>query len=639
MGQKNQKRKLVKKKKFAKKSHSFKMDKKEWPLLLAVLAITFIAFFPALNADFVNWDDDFNILKNENLKAFDWENIKGIFTSHVIGNYNPLPILSFAIEKAIFGFNTFVFHLNNILLHLLCVYLVYRISRILDLPILPALVVAVLFGIHPMRVESVAWITERKDVLFGFFSFLSILQYLKYAKLGLKKKHFIWAFVFAAFAMLAKIQAVALPLSFLCIDYLLKRPINLKLLLEKAPYFALSLAIGLLGVYMLSQQGSLEDKTNYNIIQRLCIGAQSMTVYLIKFIFPFKMSPLYPYPADFPGYFYASPIYFLAFCSAVFVAFKKNWRPIVFGLLFFFFNVVFMLQIVGAGQGFLADRFTYMPYFGLMFMLAYYWNAWMQKKPKFEMPLKIGMVVYIIMFAVMTFIQTGIWKNSDTLWTHVIKYYTKTPLPFRNRGNYYRDQKQFDKALTDYNKAISLKSSDAGVYNSRAKLFFNQEKYQEAAADYSRAIEIDATEGEYFINRGAAKAALGKYQPALKDVSKGIELKPSLPSGYINRSLLYQTLGQNENAIKDIETYLKYEPYDGALWYELGRLRRIQNRATEAIPAFDQAIQLEPQRGIFYYERSKAFLASGNKTKAAQDLNTARQYGVNIEPQYQQNFQ
>jgi tetratricopeptide (TPR) repeat protein len=613
----------------------FALKKNQVFALIGVLVITFICFIPSLSADFVNWDDDYNILNNENLKAFRFQDIKGIFTSHVIGNYNPLPILMFAIEKAIFGLNPFVFHVNNVLLHLACTFLVFLIFRRLKLDFLPAIVGALLFGIHPMRVESVAWITERKDVLFGVFSLIATLQYIKYLYTSQKvKKHFYIALVFSVLAMLSKIQAVALPLSFLTIDYLLNRKLNFKLVIEKIPFFALSLVIGLIGIYFLGEQGSLEDKTHYNILQRLIIGAHSYGVYVLKFIFPYKMVPLYPYPSSLPGYFYISPVYAAAVLGGLYWAFRKDYKPIVFGVLFFTFNVMFVLQIVGAGQGFLADRFTYLPYIGFFFIVAYYWNQIIQQKSKFQTIAKVGMAAYLLLFAVMTYIQTGIWKNSATLWTHTIKYYDNTPLPFRNRGNYYRDEGQRDLAMADYNSALALKQEDDGIYNSRAKLYFGQEKYQLALTDYDKAISLDGSKGEYWINRGATKAALGNYQAALSDVTKGIELAPDMSSGYLNRSLLHSTLGQNNKAIQDIEKYLTIEPNHAELWYELGRLKRIQGRNQDALKDFNRALQLNPNHGLFYLERSRAYFGLGNKQQAKRDALQAKQLNIQVDQGY-----
>ncbi len=619
-----------------KNTRRFNLQHHELLALAAILAITFICFFPALSADFVNWDDDYNILKNENLKAFRWEDIKGIFSTPVIGNYNPLPIFTFAIEKELFGLNPFVFHLNNILLHLGCTAFIFLIFRRLKLAFWAVVAGTLLFGIHPMRVESVAWITERKDVLFGLFYLWSILEYLKYLYKGRKgRKHFYMALAIAVFAMLAKIQAVALPLSFLAIDYLLGRKLKWNLLIEKIPFFALSLITGLVGIYFLGEQGSFESQASYNFIQRLFIGAHTYGVYVLKFIFPYKMVPLYPYPAEFPVKFYFGILYALAAAGTLYWAYVREMKQLVFGILFFTFNVMFVLQIVGAGQAFLADRFTYIAYIGLFFMLVYYWHQLIEKRPRYKVYAMAGMGIYLALFAGMTFSQTRIWKNSDTLWTHTLKYYDSTPLPFRNRGNYFRDQGKVQEAMDDYDAALDLKADDDGIFNSRGKLFFNQKKYREALQDYNKAIELDNSKGEYWVNRGASKAALGMYQDALQDVTRGLELEPGQASGYLNRSLLYSTTGQNEKAIEDIETYLKIEPTHAELWYEAGRLKRMLKRPKDALPDLNQAIRLKPGMGVFYLERSKTHFELNNRAQARQDMEQARQLGVQIDPAYQ----
>jgi len=150
--------------------------------LLIVLAVTFVIFFPTFSYDFVNWDDDVNISENVNLEAFNWENVKNIFhpiKGHVIGNYNPLTIFTFAVEKHFVGLDARLYHVNNLILHLICTFFVYRLMLLLRLSPMAAMFVALLFGIHPMRVESVAWITERKDVLFGAFYLGALCLYTR----------------------------------------------------------------------------------------------------------------------------------------------------------------------------------------------------------------------------------------------------------------------------------------------------------------------------------------------------------------------------------------------------------------------------------------------------------------------------
>ena len=226
--------------------------------LLAVLAITFAAFSPALNNELVNWDDDVNILKNTVLmRDFSFQQIIDIFKQTVIGAYNPLTIFTFALEKALFGMEklSYIVHLDNILLHLGCVFFVYRIGQEMGLSRWATLLLALLFGIHPMRVESVAWATERKDVLFGIFFLASCWRYVKYLKsndyTGLKNKYLQQSLILFAIGLFAKIQMVTLPLSLLAFDYYYKRPLKFNLILEKWLFWVGSLAIGLVNVFSL----------------------------------------------------------------------------------------------------------------------------------------------------------------------------------------------------------------------------------------------------------------------------------------------------------------------------------------------------------------------------------------------------
>src|SRR6187401_183586 len=338
-----------------KKFRGLNLDSQDWKYILGVLVLTLIAFLPAFTADFVNWDDDYNIANNNNTALLNWDNIVNMFSQHVIGNYNPLPILTFAIERKFFGLDPTIYHVNNIILHLVCVFFCYRVLRQLNLTALASGFGALLFGIHPMRVESVAWVTERKDVLFGAFFLAALWYYILYVRTNYTKKYFYFALGLFAFSLISKIQAVSLPIAMLLVDYYFKRPLKLNLVLEKWMFFLFSLIIGLVGVYFLRDQGSMDDTTAYSLVQRLFIGGYSLGVYMLKFIFPYIMSPLYPYPAVLPWEVYLGPIPVLLLAGLVYWGYKKDLRHVVFGLMFFVVNVMFVLQVVGAGQGFLAD--------------------------------------------------------------------------------------------------------------------------------------------------------------------------------------------------------------------------------------------------------------------------------------------
>src|SRR6187402_2136650 len=198
-----------------KKDITQRLDSQDWKYILGVLILTIIAFIPALDNGFVNWDDDYNLANNTNTALLTWDNIVKIFSEPVIGNYNPLPILTFTIERSIFGLEPMVYHVNNLLLHLVCVFFIYRIFKSLNLSSLTSAAGALLFGIHPMRVESVAWVTERKDVLFGAFFLAALWYYIQYVKTDYARKYFYAALGLFFIALFAKIQAVSLPLTML----------------------------------------------------------------------------------------------------------------------------------------------------------------------------------------------------------------------------------------------------------------------------------------------------------------------------------------------------------------------------------------------------------------------------------------
>ena len=610
---------------------SFWKNKDLWFPITIILVITFVVFIPSLNNDFVNWDDDVNILDNPNLQAFTWQNIKGIFTSDVIGNYNPLPIFTFAIEKHFFGLNPTVFHVNNLLLHLVCVFLIYRICLQLGLNIMAAALVALLFGIHPMRVESVAWVTERKDVLFGTFYLGAMFYYLKFLK-NEQQKYYAIVLILFIISLFSKIQAVALPLSLLAVDYYLKKDIDWKIILDKIPFFALSLAFGLIGVSMLSHTGSMDDATHYSFFERLTVGAYSYSVYLVKFIFPYEMSPLYPYQNEMPTHYFIGYIGAFAMLAWFIYALKKQQKSIVFGIAFFTFNVMFMLQIVGAGQGLLADRFTYIPYFGLFFLLAYAYQKLVKENPNYKRNLQIGFSAYLLLFAVMTFVQCDVWKNGKTLWTHVIKHYDNAATPFANLGHFYRDENNFQKAIENYSLAIE-KGQKASAYNSRGKMYFENGKSTEAMQDYNNGLALateDKVRSEILSNRGALYGQQNKLDLALKDLNEAAQLYPDNKNAYSMRSMVYFQQNDYANALADYDKILSIDPADVNIWYERGIVLNSQRKNNEALKSFNRAIQLDPKQGMYYAERARCHLDLGNKANALQDVQQARDLGFQV---------
>jgi len=597
---------------------------------LVAMAITGACYLPSLSNKLVNWDDDPNITENPNLQRIDGESLRNIFSiekGEVIGNYNPLPIFTFYVEKWLVGdFNTTLIHFNNLVLHLLTLLFAMRLLLHMGMGIGGAFIGGLLFGIHPMRVESVAWATERKDVLFAVFFFAALMYYVRWIKTEDSGKR-----------------------TTLSLDYWVRRPNSFKLILEKTPFWIVSLVFGLINLYTLKKAGSTNDEiTNFNLLDRLCIGAYSFCVYLYKLFIPHPMSPLYPYPKPLPIWVYLAPIPFLAVWFGIYRLWKADKRMWVFGTLFFFFNVMFLLQVFGAGQGFLADRFTYVPYFGLFAIAGWLYHTHTENNPKLRSNLNIVAGIVFAVFAVWTVKQIGIWKNGATLWSHVMKYESdKNSLPYWNRGQYLRNvERNYDAALQDYSKAISIEPQNPELHNSRGKTYFDMamggqyndrqaELTQKAIADFNEGLSKPnlkpKTHSEMLINRGAALASVGRLDEGLADLNAGLEIAPTNKNGYLNRSLVYFTKQRYDMAIKDYTEYLKYDPYAANIWYERGMLRRTLGSPQEALTDLNRSLELDPNLGVAYIERGRVHAILGNKAAARQDYQRGQQLGLRLE--------
>jgi protein O-mannosyl-transferase len=623
------------------------------PLLIA-LAITAALYIPTLSFDYVNWDDDPNITENANLEHIDFQSVKNIFSlekGNVIGNYNPLPILTFAIEKKIMGkFSPPLTHGINLILHLLTMLFVMRLLLHMGISCWGAFVGTLLFGIHPMRVESVAWSTERKDVLFAVFFFAALMYYVRWVKTedaGKKRKYYLIMLVLGALSCLSKVQAVTLPLAMLCIDFWMNRENYLQRILEKAPFWAFSLMIGLANVYTLGIQGSTDDSvTNFNFGQRLLIGAYSFCVYLIKLVAPYPMSPLYPYPKTLPMLSYFAPLGFFAVMGLVWWLWKKGiGKALIFGILFFFFNVMFVLQVVGAGQGYLADRFTYVPYFGFFFIAAYYYDQITQNKtaPNWLNPV-LG--IAFALCAVLSFKQIKIWKNGDTLWSHVIDLNGKgISLPYGNRGQIFRKQGNFEKSIADYSSAISISPEKPEHYNSRGKTYFDMamsgkfknrvpELSAKAIEDYNTGLKISTipvkTRSEMLANRGAAVASTGKFDQAIQDLTESLSLQPDNKNAYLNRSLALFSIGQYDKAILDHNKLIEYDPFNANIYYERGMCKRILGDWAGGANDLSQCIKMNPTEKFAYIERARCNTQLGKLDQAKLDAQQGIKLGASM---------
>jgi tetratricopeptide (TPR) repeat protein len=589
-------------------------------LIILILCLTFIAFFPTLKNGFIpTWDDGAYVINNQSIQNLNQSSLKEIFTTTVASSYVPLPILTFAVEYKIFGLNPFIFHFSNLILHLLCTFLVFQILRMLKLKPVYAAIGAMIFGVHPMHVESIAWIAERKDLLCCLFCFASIIFYFKY--LILQKKTLVFYFLSLSlfiFALFSKISAVMLPLSFLLIDYYFERPLKGKVLIEKVPFFILSLIFGIAEILIFQKQGALNATEIVSISDQVFMGFYALSAYIIKFFVPFPLSAIYPW-LSIPGHslpflYYISPFFILVLGFLIYRATRKT-RAILFGSLFFLFNIILMFQaqILTQGIGFLADRFSYVAYLGICF-LAGWFSEWLIRNKKELKTLALGVLFFIILiFTVLSFNRTKIWENDFTLWNDVIeKYPDNIYKSYANRGIAFTSIEQWDNAINDFTRVIAMDPKYGWGYVDRGMAYQHTGQWDKSIDDFSMAIEINTMDFDAYAGRALSYGVLGKFDKAITDFSTTLQINPEYSKGYSNRGLTYANLGYLDKAIADYSKAIELDPEYKDAWSNrslaYGKLNQWDNAITDGL----KAIRIDPRNAGLYDNVGYFYLAKGD---------------------------
>ncbi|HNW54705.1 MAG TPA: tetratricopeptide repeat protein, partial [Bacteroidales bacterium] len=509
-------------------------------------------------------------------------------------------LLSFAIEYKFFGLNPLVYHITNLLLHLINVLMVFRLLRMLKLDPVPAAIAALIWSIHPMRVESVAWVTERKDLLYSLFFLPSLIFYIK--SIQVKEKHHFYTLLSISFfllSLLSKIQAVVLPLCLLLIDYYFERPLKFNLIVRKIPYFVLALVIGLIGINFLKAESVV--KFNDNLLPlsyRLMYGLYALSSYLVKFVYPFHLSALYPYSVgpgqNFPAIYYVNLLLLPLLAFAVFRS-TKCTRIVAFGTLFFLVNVVFMLQILRAGTTYLSDRYTYMAYIGLSFLAGSAFQHLSSNKWLIRMAYAV-VSIYLAVMVIGTRERCKIWYNEETLWTNVIKQYPgQHILPYLNRADFYKRTEHYDKSLQDYTIVNKLDPHEVKALVRLGLLKMYRKDYEGAVADYKKAIELKPGILDTYQNLGAIYCIQQKYDSAVAVTLRGIRRGPDFISFYTNLGYYYIEMDKWAEAEESFTACLAREPNDMGSNVGMALLAYHAGQPETAAKYLAKAEKLEPR--------------------------------------------
>ena len=664
------------KKKVAQKSRTKRkitgITKKQVLIALGIIvAITFVSYSPVLNAGFVDIDDEKLILKQKNRFLND---PMSIYSMNQGIHYKPVTYTTWMLEYRAVGDEPFLYHFNNLLLHLINVILVFfiirqiagRFEKLKGHEFYIAFFTALLFGLHPLHVESVSWAVERKDVLYSCFYLLSMATYIRYLNKGTVYMLALSSLAYILSA-LSKSPGITLIAILFLLDFTWRCKLSAKLIYDKTGHFLmLAYAMYLLGFFHGSAEGSFGSLNNDKILaksdnirevapqySKIILSSMRAWLWYLHSLLPFRTSLGYPREIlinFFGPLIHVFPIA-LGAAGVALLAFAKKNRLLFFAHAFFFITLSPAIVRLGLGIGiFMSDRYVYLPVMGLIFLVVS-WIITIGESKRLTSKMRYGVLgIIAFVFAIMTFQGTQVWKSTETLWTNVINKYPGVPYAHINRGSHYRSIGEMDKALADVTKGISL-DDNANARIQRGLIYRQTGRPTEALADYNRALKLEPNNVQALVNRGNAYLDSREFQKAIADYDVVLGKSRNLRAS-VNRAIAYASLGQHaaaEQAFKDVEAfagnykdfymnrailmvemrkydlaltdytkYLELMPGDHQIFNDKAIVLGLLGRHQEAVQNFTTAINMSPVKD-YYLSRARSYDALGQAQLAQQD--------------------
>jgi len=534
--------------------------------IFLVIIITAAALLPSLFNNFVNFDDPHYVVDNELIKKCSLSYIEKIFTRGFVGCYCPLVMLSYMTEYHFFGLNPFIYHLTNYLSHIaICLALFYFIYLLSKDP-LTAFITALLFGVHPLHVESVAWVTERKDVLSTLFYLFALISYVKYIKEG-KRNYYLWCLVATLLSLLSKPMAVTLPFILLLLDYFYGRKLNTGTVVEKIPPFILAIAFGLVSYHLQVITGGTDLKATLGV--KAYFLAKAIPFYLAKIFMPIRLCGMYLYHDIGSRHFTEIKWYIAVLLVLVVLIFlsRRYSKKVIFGSAFFIVTLLPVLKIIPAGDSFAADRYMYLPSIGIFYIIAVFFKKLLSHTSRIlRVGATIALVCSIAALSVITWQRCGVWKDTESFFLDVIRQYPTRAVLYNDLGAFLSDRGDLDKAIRCFRVALMFDKGCAGAEgNLKTALAAKQfkEQYEEGEEVFRAKLERAASilEKVKLLNKfGIAQGQAKNIDKAIALFEEAIALDPTYADSYHNLGYAYYIKGDSRRAEDYFRKTLAIDP-------------------------------------------------------------------------------
>jgi tetratricopeptide (TPR) repeat protein len=514
-----------------------------------VFAAVFVGFLSALDGQFLNWDDDINFLDNQGFRGLGWAQLRWMWTEPLMGHYIPLTWMSLGLNYTLGGMNPWGYHLGNMLVHAMNAVVLYFVARRLLIaggfssgsPLLwSASFAALVFGVHPLRAESVAWVTERRDVLSGLFFLLAVLAYLVSLDAGARRS---WRFAsIAAFAaaLLCKAQVVPLPVALLILDvYPLRRLARegwRRLLVEKLPYLVLALLGSAVAIIAVKSGATFTAYGQYGPSARVAMTGYGIVFYPWKWLWPTGLSPLYELPARIEplSWRFSLPWIVIALVTGLLVGVRRQWPA---GLAAWTYSAIMVLPVIGplhAGNQLAHDRYSYLSGLGFA-VLAGAGLAWVLRaaargtiRPLMASVGLAGAAVVLLGLGSATWVQASAWRDSESLWTWAVEADPECAICVNNLALAFMTRGRTREAEDALRRSLALREH-AMTRNNLGGVLQVQGRTGEAEREYQRAVSLNPGLGQALANLGELYAEQGRYEDALPPLRRVFQISPAFP--------------------------------------------------------------------------------------------------------------
>jgi tetratricopeptide (TPR) repeat protein len=624
----------------------------KYVFLAGIVALAALLYFPSsLENGFTRyWDDETIVVQNEDIRGLSWEHVENMFTRSYYDMYCPVKILSHTLDYQLFELNPAGYHLMSLLYHLLNILLVFTLIRLMLKSAPAALLAALVYALHPTAVETVSWVTGRGDLLYALFGFPVLIYYVKYLTEGRKRKYLLFTFLFFVLSGLSKPTAMTLPVTLFVFDWYYKRKIfSKKVILEKVPFFAISVALGVLSIALRGSgapeiSGFLEFFKSY---RGYLFVTYPLAFYLVKFVFPLPLSFIYPHVSYYfynklmlPPLVWLSPFILLAALIVIFKA-KPMRRQLVFGGLFYFTTIFSTLQIIPIVAVSAHDRYFYVPIFGLLFFVAWLYTYFKQKNRAKALRIYVTALLAVsVAFAYISFDRTKIWKSTITLFEDVIRKQPRFIEGYDKLSEHYFIGGDHRNAIAWAKVTLAKRPNYPGEHLRLVKchLALNEPDSAMLYAPYAvKNVNSLPQILEAYSMKGYLDMRAGRYADAVADYDALLQYNPNSVGDLFQRAVAKMSMRQYEPALADFGRVLQLQPNEANAHVNVGRIYSDLNRVDLAIEHVNKALQLNPEHPDACFLRGILYLRIGQRAAACADLNKAHSLGVSAAAEWLRN--